>query len=321
MLSNGAKHLVLVSRKHGGKEVVLSNHFNCTDHDLAGVVVEYGDISTRAGVDEILGKISSFGMPPLRGVFHMAGILSDGTIPNMTMEKMDVVWRGKVDGAWALHAATSHLNLEHFVLYSSATWILGSPGQANYSAANAALASLADYRHRLGLNATSIAWGQWGDIGMVRDLERKVFGVNPFSTARGICTMEHILRNVTLIGNNVMAAELSGDVTTSWITPHIITPSNDHEEIITDSNEQNENRLDNLEQSVAILVAKMLRFKDPSKLIDKDLSDIGMDSLMRIELRTKIITRYNALVDVSDAETITDIVQLLKKALKETKLS
>ncbi|XP_021959004.1 phenolphthiocerol synthesis polyketide synthase type I Pks15/1 [Folsomia candida] len=325
MLANGAKHLVLVSRRHDGREAVVSKlkdrdgHSSYADDKLGSVVVEYGDISTRAGVDEILGKISSFGMPSLRGIFHVAGTLSDATIPNMTMEKIDLVWTGKVDGAWALHAATSHLNLEHFVLYSSATWILGCPGQANYSSANAALASLADYRHRLGLNATSIAWGQWGETGMVRDLARKVFGVNPFSTARGICTMEHILRNATIIGNNVMAAELSGDVKTSWVILHVRTLSNEHGEEISGNCKNNKNQFENLEQSVVSLVAKMLRFKDPSKLIDTDLSDIGMDSLMRIELRTRIHTQYNVLIDVSDSENITDIVELVTKALKEPK--
>ncbi|OXA40383.1 Phthiocerol synthesis polyketide synthase type I PpsC [Folsomia candida] len=308
MLLNGAKHIVLVSRRHEGKEAVLSKldnrdaYVRYAKDELNGVIVEYGDISTQAGVNEILEKIYCLNMPPLRGVFHLAGVLADATIPNMTMEKLETVWAGKVAGAFTLHAATSRLNLEHFVLFSSANWILGGPGQANYSAANAALASLADFRHRLGLKAISIAWGRWGEIGMVRDLKRTVLGLKPFSTVSGINTMEHILRNSVMLGSNVMAAELSGDVKTSWLGHYVETVARvaAADLKVTDRQDRSELLPGNLKETVFKLVAKMLRISDPNKLNGAVLRDIGMDSLMRIELKNRLHRLYNVVVEVVD---------------------
>lgn len=312
MLLNGAKHIVLVSRRHEGKEAVLSKldnrdaYVRYAKDELNGVIVEYGDISTQAGVNEILEKIYCLNMPPLRGVFHLAGVLADATIPNMTMEKLETVWAGKVAGAFTLHAATSRLNLEHFVLFSSANWILGGPGQANYSAANAALASLADFRHRLGLKAISIAWGRWGEIGMVRDLKRTVLGLKPFSTVSGINTMEHILRNSVMLGSNVMAAELSGDVKTSWLGHYVETVARvaAADLKVTDRQDRSELLPGNLKETVFKLVAKMLRISDPNKLNGAVLRDIGMDSLMRIELKNRLHRLYNVVVEVGECHHV-----------------
>jgi myxalamid-type polyketide synthase MxaB len=104
--------------------------------------------------------------PELRGVIHAAGVLDDGAVLEQTAQRFETVLAPKAAGAWNLHRFTEKMDLDFFVMFSSASAILGTPGQANYAAANAFLDALAQHRRGLGLPATSVAWGAWAEIGM-----------------------------------------------------------------------------------------------------------------------------------------------------------
>ena len=112
-------------------------------------------------------------LPPLRGIVHAAGVLDDGPLVQQEWDRFAEVMAPKVQGAWELHAATEDLPLDFFVLFSSVASLLGSAGQGNYAAANAFLDGLAHYRRAQGLQALSINWGPWAEVGMAAALEER----------------------------------------------------------------------------------------------------------------------------------------------------
>ncbi|GAA4224494.1 hypothetical protein GCM10022254_04040 [Actinomadura meridiana] len=124
---------------------------------------------------------------PLLGVVHAAGVSRPEFLKDVPVDDpsgYDAVWRPKVVGGWLLHTLTRGLDLDFFVGFSSiaATW--GSQHLASYSAGNAFLDALADYRAGRGEAALTIAWGPW-------DLPSALFDdeVLRFLTSTGLRTL------------------------------------------------------------------------------------------------------------------------------------
>ncbi|MFN3647973.1 MAG: SDR family NAD(P)-dependent oxidoreductase [Armatimonadota bacterium] len=190
----GARHLALVTR---------TEREHPTLHRLReqGVQVRVfgADLADEQAVAGVLAEIRD-GMPPLRGIFHAAGALSDGLLARTSAEQIEAVFSGKAEGAWHLHRLTLALELDFFVLYSSATPYLGLPGAGIYAAANAFLDGLARHRHSLGLPALSIGWGAWEGTGMAAADDRRgaqwaAHGLRPFSARQGLAALQGLLQS------------------------------------------------------------------------------------------------------------------------------
>ncbi|WP_455681710.1 type I polyketide synthase [Streptomyces tsukubensis] len=152
------RHLMLISR-HGpqtqGSEEFLAELRATGAH----VEIVACDASDRAELQALMERLPA--AHPLTAVIHAAGVLDDGVIDALTPERLQTAMRPKVDAAVHLHELTRDMDLDAFVLFSSAAGVLGSAGQANYAAANAFLDSLARHRRQNGGRAVSLAWGLW----------------------------------------------------------------------------------------------------------------------------------------------------------------
>jgi polyketide synthase 12 len=165
---HGARRLLLASRS--GRSAVGIDALT-TDLAELGVTVDVAtcDVTDPDAVHALLAAIPA--RHPLTAVVHTAGALADTTVDRMTQDQLDQALAPKADPAWLLHSLTRDADLSAFVLYSSATGVLGNPGQGGYAAANAVLDGLAAHRHAEGLPALAIGWGLWAETsGMTRHL-------------------------------------------------------------------------------------------------------------------------------------------------------
>ncbi|MER6050856.1 type I polyketide synthase [Streptomyces sp. NPDC001793] len=155
---HGARRLLLLSRR-GAQAPGAAELADRLSEAGAQVSIVAADVGERRALEQALADIPA--AHPLTAVVHAAGIVDDGVVSAMTAERMDTVLRSKADSAALLHELTEHLDLSMFVLFSSASGLLGNAGQANYAAANACLDALACHRASRGLPATALAWGLW----------------------------------------------------------------------------------------------------------------------------------------------------------------
>ena len=162
MVREGARHLVLTGRTEPSGQAL--EMIRAMEREGARVLIAQGDVSDRNHLEQIFVKFGST-LPPLAGIIHSAGALDDGVLLHQNGERFRKVLSPKVAGSWHLHELTQDLPLDFFVMFSSAVSLLGSAGQANHSAACAFQDGLAQYRRALGLPALTINWGPWGEAG------------------------------------------------------------------------------------------------------------------------------------------------------------
>ena len=165
LVDKGARHLVLVSRSGSGGEEARATIAEMAAKGV-NVLARACDVTSREALKTLFSELSLVS-PPLKGVVHAAVVIEDGLIRNLSEGQLERVLAAKMLGADYLDELTRNLSLDFFVLYSSATTFFGNPGQAAYVAANYYLESLARNRRAMGLPATCVCWGAIDDAGFL----------------------------------------------------------------------------------------------------------------------------------------------------------
>ncbi|MBP8539836.1 type I polyketide synthase, partial [Streptomyces sp. MK37H] len=196
---HGVRHLLLTSRR--GPDTAGASDLVTALRELGAETVDVAacDAANRRALASTLAAVPA--ERPLKAVIHAAGALDDGLIGALTPERLEKVLRPKVDAALNLHDLTRDLDLSAFVLYSSLAGTLGSPGQANYAAANTFLDALAARRRAAGLPGVSLAWGHWeqsseltGQLDQADRARMARSGIVPMTTGQGLALFDTALR-------------------------------------------------------------------------------------------------------------------------------
>jgi acyl transferase domain-containing protein/NAD(P)-dependent dehydrogenase (short-subunit alcohol dehydrogenase family)/acyl carrier protein len=163
LVARGARCLMLVGRNAPGADAQTA----IEEISAEGVVVLTArcDVGDRQALSDVVTRADT--TAPLKGVIHAAGAVVDASVVWQSWDKVEQVLNAKLRGGWHLHALTKDLELDHFVVFSSAAGLLGPSGQASHAAANSFLDGLAAARRAAGLSALSIDWGAWGEVGAI----------------------------------------------------------------------------------------------------------------------------------------------------------
>ena len=302
LADNGAGTIVLNGRR--APDVEAEEAIDALRARGVEVEIELADVTETLEIDAMLARMDAK-YPPLGGVIHSVGVLSDAALTNQTWESFERVLRPKIIGAWHLHRATLDRDLDMFILFSSRVGVMGNPGQSNHAAANAFLDQLAGHRRAMGLPGQAIAWGAWSEIGeaaeQIERIEerRAALGGRWFTPQQGIRAFETLVREDKTT-SVVMSMDWSVFEEAVQDRPPFL------EDLLSSIDDDNSNNAvvqeDVLTRLRSVPVAErdavlvtflqqelqaVLRLSSaPSPTVG--FFDLGMDSLMAVELRNRL---------------------------------
>lgn len=331
LINHGAHHIMLTSRRgvSSPEQETAIAKLRQRGVNVEGVAC---DITDKEAVDQLFAKIDATSAR-LGGILHTAMVLDDGLIDNLTPERIDKVLKPKVLGAEILDQATRGRALDLFVLFSSATTLVGNPGQANYVAANMALEELARDRRRAGEAGLAVAWGAISDAGYLAR-NQEVDAVLSQRLGKSALSAKEALDGLTHLLTQLSDAPEEGAISYAridWGSARkelALSKTPLFEEIAAGLESESEaagdaedisallqglspsEAIDKLSDVLAGEIGRILRIPSEELPRNKPLSDLGMDSLMALELRMAAEQRLGIdipLMSLSGGVTLTDL--------------
>lgn len=305
--AHAVRHLVIVSRR--GPDAPGAAQL-CDELRMLGadVTVMACDVADRAALRRVIEAVPPD--RPLTGVIHLAGVTDDGLVRSMDERGLLRVLRPKAVGAWNLHELTQDEKLSAFVLFSSASSLLGGAGQGNYAAANAFLNALASQRRRLGLPATSLAWGLWderseitGKLGEADRTRLDRSGIRPLGNEEAMALFDAAVGTsadlLVPIAFDTGALRASSDAA---LPPILRKLTGSRTRTATRKSEADEpvllrslaglsgsEQADAIADAVRAQVAAVLGHEDASAITDTAVfRDLGFDSLASVDMRDRL---------------------------------
>lgn len=303
--------------------------------EYTDVVVRCLDVTDRSQVDELLSEIRTSDCP-LKGIIHGAMVLDDGFLADMTPERWSRVLAPKVDGAWNLHHASQQDPLDWFLMFSSVASVIGNPGQASYVAANSFLDSFAHFRRSQGLPASTINWGVLLEAGVVaRNADvgdvLEASGIHGFTNQQAFDGLQMVTADQP-VQTGLFDIDWSR-VKTSF--PMLAASATfvgliESEGSGSPGNRQREELLEQLlplspderqheiEQRLLQTISSILRIPANRIGADKLIADLGIDSLVAVELTVALQKELGVeltTVDLLGMPTVRELAALLLSGL------
>jgi NADPH:quinone reductase-like Zn-dependent oxidoreductase/acyl carrier protein len=306
LVRHGARHLALVGRRGcetpGARELLAA--FSEQGVHARAIAC---DVADKAAVAAML-NVLRVQMPPLRGVVHAAMVMDDAFLPDADVARFERVLQPKWTGADALDRLTRDLGVELFLLFSSVTTALGNPGQAAYVAANAALEAVAERRHAAGFPALAVGWGPIGDAGYlarapaVSEALARRLGAAHLRAADALDALPAMLASgapvvhvadLAALGRREQLPLLASPLFESVVRASAegdVDRGADLKALVAGRTREDARRA--VGEALANEVAAVLQLPPGRVELSRPLAELGMDSLMAVELRLAVEARF-----------------------------
>ncbi|NIE66113.1 type I polyketide synthase [Burkholderia sp. Ax-1719] len=300
MVARGARHVTLASRSGTLSDAARAEVARWNDEHGVQTHVMSCDVTNAAAVQALVAQINARGTP-LKGVLHSAMHIDDGLVRNLDDARFEAVLAPKLAGAWNLHRATLGCALDFFIVYSSATTALGNPGQSSYVAANSFLEALVETRRATNLPGTFMAWGPLDDVGFLarnektREALQSRIGGTSISSEEALLALERVLV-AGGAGEAVVRLDwqaLSRGMPAAGARRYAALRTRNANEPASDGGQPLRGRIAALphaealalvEETLRTQIARILHLAPEKVELERSVLDMGMDSLMGMEL-------------------------------------
>ncbi|XP_077481477.1 fatty acid synthase [Stigmatopora argus] len=280
LTEKGARKLVLTSRS-GIRNGYQAKRVSEWQSQNVEVLVSTTDVCSFEGTEKLIAEASKLG--PVGGVFHLAMVLKDGMLENLTPQQFLDVNKPKYDGTINLDKITrkSCPQLAYFVAFSSVSCGRGNAGQSNYGYANSAMERVCEKRCHDGLPGLAVQWGAVGDVGVVLETMGGNEAVIGGTLPQRIASCLHVLDQFLCQRNPVMSSFVLAERTV----------------VKSEMGSQ---------KDLVEAIAHILGVRDVNSLnADASLADLGLDSLMGVEVRQTLERDYDIVMAMRDIRQLT----------------
>jgi acyl carrier protein len=321
LAQQGAKHLVLIGRTLPANWDQLAVGLEDLGAQVHSMQCDVVDLQALRDCFDWISRH----LPRLAGIVHAAAVINDGSIVMQSWNDFDRVLAPKLQGGWNLFNLATSLDLDFFLLYSSAASLLAPRGQSAYAAANAFLDQLA--RHGDTPRTLAVNWGHWETTGAATNPALKdrlrYQGVGSFRPEEAFGLLEKVFASrvnqaaVLKILWSRWQTNVPAHVSGLW--KHLATEAVALERPIRaaamDPPDASEKTMEDL---LADMVARMAGKQTDEITIDASIQNLGIDSLMLISLRNQIEVSFQIrlpIVLLFQNITIRDICSALRNLM------
>ncbi|XP_046963942.1 fatty acid synthase-like [Vanessa cardui] len=278
LIMRGARKVLLTSRR-GVSNGYQSSRLRAWAGYGADIQISTHDVTTEAGCEQMLKMANSMGR--VEAIFNLAVILKDSIFENQTPQTFATSFAPKALATMNLDKLSQKLcpNLKDFVIFSSVSCGRGNAGQTNYGFSNSVMERICEKRKELGLPALAVQWGAIGDVGLVADMQDEdvqleIGGTLQQRISSCLLSLDKFLKQDAAIVSSIVVAEKKSGGSGC--------------------------------DSIVEAVAQIMGIKDLKKVSQQvPLAELGMDSMMAIEIKQTLEREFEIFLTAPDIRTLT----------------